>query len=276
MVKIKSKNIQKKMNYKMVTAQKIATFLDKELNIKEFEDTCCNGLQVDNCHSANSKDKIEIKKIGFAVDAALEVFEKAKEKKCNMVITHHGMIWNWMDSIVGREYGRIKYLIENKIALYSAHLPLDQNEKYGNNICLAKFLKLKNLKEFGKVNNKKIGFIGDYNGNLNSVKKILKEKGMRISSLDFGPTEIKKIAIVSGGGANSLGEAVECKSDLFITGESAHHNYHNAKEEKLNMIFSGHYETEIWGVKELMNLIKKKFNVEVEFIDVPVSIPDKI
>lgn len=259
----------------MVTAQEIANFLDKELDIKNFNDSCYNGLQVDNCSDTN-QNKIQIKKVGFAVDAALEVFKKANEKNCDMVITHHGMLWKWFRAVKNKDYNRIKLLLDNKVALYSAHLPLDKSDKYGNNICIAKILNLKNIEEFGEYNNKKIGFIGDYRGNLDSVKKILKDNGMRISSLDFGPSEINKIAIVSGGGANSLGEAVECKADLFITGESAHHNYHDSKEEKLNMIFSGHYETEVWGVKELMKLIKNKFNVEVEFIDVPVSIPDKI
>ena len=40
------------------------------------------------------------------------------------------------------------------------------------------------------------------------------------------------------------------------------------EEGKINILFGGHYETETWGVKALMPLLKNKFGVEVEFIDV--------
>ena len=95
---------------------------------------------------------------------------------------------------------------------------------------------------------------------------------MKTKSLDFGPIEIKRIAIVSGGASNDTFQAIAAGVDLFITGESVHHIHHLAKENNINVIFGGHYETEIWGVKALMPLLKEKFNVEVEFIDVPTII----
>ena len=44
------------------------------------------------------------------------------------------------------------------------------------------------------------------------------------------------------------------------------------KEGKINVIFNGHYESEVWGVKALMKPIKEKFKTDVEFIDVPTLI----
>ena len=182
------------------------------------------------------------------------------------------MIWNGLKYITNSNYKRIKYLIENNLSLYVAHLPLDMHNKYGNNAQLANLLKLDNLKAFGHHNGKAIGFMGEVNTTLENIKSLLQSNGMKTKSLDFGPIEIKRIAIVSGGASNDTFQAIAAGVDLFITGESVHHIHHLAKENNINVIFGGHYETEIWGVKALMPLLKEKFNVEVEFIDVPTII----
>jgi dinuclear metal center YbgI/SA1388 family protein len=248
----------------MVNVKEIAKYLDQELDITGFEDSSCNGLQVENVE--------EIKKIGFAVDACKETFEKAVNCGCQMLITHHGMIWNGLKYIKGNNYQKLKYLFDNNLSLYAAHLPLDAHNKYGNNAQLAELLNLKDLKAFGYHNGKAIGFIGNTDTSLEEIKKILSEKGMKDFTLPFGPENIKKVAIVSGCGAKEAIQAVAVGADLYLTGEPKHGNYHLAKENKINIIFGGHYETEVWGVKALMPLLKERFAVETEFIDVPTPI----
>ena len=248
----------------MAKLKDITKYLDKELNIENIKDNSCNGLQVENSGG--------IKKIGFAVDACLEVFEKAKKANCDLVITHHGLIWNFMKNIVGIEYQKMKFLIENNIATYGAHLPLDLHKKYGNNVQLAKLLGVKVTKGFFEVDGNKIGIIGETNKTLKQIKEILKKNGMPTLTLPFGKKEIKKVAIGSGGSSGGIGEAMEEKVDLMIVGEAAHYVYHHAKESKINVIFNGHYESEIWGVKALMEPLKKKFKVKVEFLDAPTII----
>ena len=178
----------------MVNAKEITEFLNEELKIYDIEDSSCNGLQVENTD--------EIKKIGFAVDACLESFEKAAQAGCQMLIVHHGMIWDGIKYIKGDTYNKVKFLIENNLALYASHLPLDRHETYGNNGVLAILLGLNNIKPFGYHNGKTLGFIGETDTTLDKIKQIIKENGMQNSSLDFGKQEIKKVAIVSGGGSS--------------------------------------------------------------------------
>lgn len=248
----------------MVNAKEISGFLNEELKVKNFEDYANNGLQVENTE--------EIKKIGFSVDASLETFEKAKEAGCQMLITHHGMMYKGLTHINGHHYERVKFLIENNIAVYCAHLPLDAHPIHGNNIQIVNILKLKKIKPFGEHHNQTIGYQGEFSGTLEDVKKALEENGMKTRSLDFGKKEIKTVAIISGGAAENTFEAIQKGVDLYITGESSQYLHHLAKENKINVIFGGHYETEVFGVKALMPLLKEKFNVEVEFIDVPTLV----
>ena len=250
----------------MVSAKEIAEFLNKELRIYDVEDSSCNGLQVAN--------QGEINKIGFAVDACLDSFKKSSEAGCQLLITHHGIIWEGIKSIRGNTYNQIKFLIENNLSLYGAHLPLDKHEKYGNNIQLANLLNLVNVKEFGYHHGSPIGFMGELEKEtrLEEIKKILTNNNMKDLTLNFGKENVKSIAIVSGGGCGELTQAINAKVDLYLTGEPLHYTYHLAKENKINVVFGGHYETETWGVKALMPLLKEKFNVEVEFIDIPTKI----
>ena len=66
--------------------------------------------------------------------------------------------------------------------------------------------------------------------------------------------------------------AIKEKADLFITGEPRLSSYHLAKESGINLIFCGHYATETLGIKALMALIQKRFNVDCLFLDLPVDI----
>jgi dinuclear metal center YbgI/SA1388 family protein len=247
----------------MTNAKEINDFLNEELKIRDIEDSSCNGLQVENTG--------EIKKIGFAVDACLESFEKAAAAGCQMLIVHHGMIWDGIKYIKGDTYNKVKFLIENNLALYASHLPLDRHEKYGNNAVLTKLLELNEVKQFGFHGEKTIGFHGTTKTTLDKIKEKLKENGMKLECFDYGQNEIKKVAVVSGAFTNGAYQAVSLGADLYLTGEKKYNYQHLSKEKKINIICGGHYLTEVFGVKALMPLLKEKFNVETVFIDVPVD-----
>ena len=150
----------------MATAVEIAKYLDHELNISHLEDSSCNGLQLEN--------RGEIKKIIFAVDASQKTFAKAVEKKGQLLIVHHGLIWYGLKNITGLNYDKIKFLLENNLALYASHLPLDAHPKYGNNVQLAKMLNLERLWPFGSFG-KEIGIIGKTDTTRSKIKEILQK-----------------------------------------------------------------------------------------------------
>ena len=245
----------------MVLLKEVVEFLDGELGIKDVEDSSNNGLQV-----SGSK---EVKKIAFAVDACMEVFEKAKD--FDMIIIHHGISWDdSLKYLTGINYLRVKFLVDNNISLYAAHLPLDKHPKHGNNAELCRIFELKHIHGFGDYHEQVIGFAGEKEISLKDfVKEINKKLNTECKVFDFGNEKIKDIGIVSGGGSSALNEAIEKGLDCFVTGEVPHQAYQLAKEGKINLIAAGHYATETLGVKALMNPVKEKFNVEVKFIDAP-------
>ena len=254
-------------NHKQASREAIVLLLDKTLNTSKISDRSVNGLQVEGA--------AKITKIGLAVDACLEAYKLAQKKGCQMVIVHHGIIWEGIKSITGPIYKQIEFLVKNNINLYASHLPLDLHPTLGNNIQIAKALGLKNIQPFGFYKGQPIGFEGCLARamDLKSISKLVKSKfGGPVMSLPFGPQKIRRVAVISGGGSACIPEAIEKKIDLYVTGESSHENHHAALEGNLNVIYGGHYFTEKCGVQAIGGFLSKKFGVEAEFLDVPTLV----
>jgi dinuclear metal center YbgI/SA1388 family protein len=240
----------------------IVKFLDEALDITGIDDSSVNGLQV-------GKEK-NISRIGFAVDASLETFEKAKESFCDMLVVHHGLFWKKNETVTGIMYDRIKFLLHNNIALYAAHLPLDKHPELGNNAQLAKMLGFTEISPMGDIE-----MCGTFENekSLESFALDIKSKlNTKVSVLPFGPSMIRRVAFCSGGGARHITEAIKEGCDTFVTGDSSHTIVHIAKEANVNVLFAGHYATETVGVKAVAMELKQRFDVEVGFIDLPTGL----
>ena len=117
--------------------------LTEQLNISAFDDISLNGVQV-----ACSPDK-EIKKVALAVDACQMSIDKALENGADMLFVHHGFFWGRPIAIDGIHYNRVKTLMDNDMALYACHLPLDAHPVLGNNAQMALSLGMKEYDPFG-------------------------------------------------------------------------------------------------------------------------------
>jgi len=253
-----------------LTTVKLDSFFKSFLEIEGFAltDNSLNGIQVDN-------DGCGIRKIAFAVDAAMETFEQAVALNAQMLFVHHGLFWGVPTRVAGNLRRRIKFLLDHNICLYAVHLPLDQHPKFGHNSCLAQLLGLENIEPFGLYHGRKIGYKGAFAKPVTldeAVKKISFMGRPPLGIFLFGKKECTSAAVVSGGAADNAREAVEEGVDLFITGESSHSIYHDCMEGKLNMIAAGHYSSEVWGLQAVMRHCISELGMEAEFIDVPTGL----
>ena len=108
-----------------------------------------NGLQIEN--SGN------VTKIGAAVDASSATLKSAAEQKINLLLVHHGMFWPGLQPVAGPLRRQLKFAIENDIALYAAHLPLDLHPEVGNNVQLARSLGFEKSEPFLELKGQPIG-----------------------------------------------------------------------------------------------------------------------
>ncbi len=243
----------------------LVNYLNDLLKISEIPDYCENGLQVEWNE--------EIKKIWLAVDACMATYLWAQQQWCQFLLSHHWMIWWWLKSITWVAYKQVKYLIENWINLYCAHLPLDKHPEYWNNICLSNILKLKNIKEFWLHKWIKIWFKWEFTKALSNedISAILEKITWREPSyLSFWKDKNKSVWIISGWA--SIEDLIQAKQewlDCYITWEWNHSHYHLALEEEINIIYLWHYHSEKIWVIALWEHLKSKFWLEIVFIDEP-------
>jgi dinuclear metal center YbgI/SA1388 family protein len=191
-----------------------------------------------------------------------------------MLFVHHGIFWEDVLPVRGVMYRRIKALLQNNIALFACHLPLDAHPECGNNYGIARNLNMRGLEPFGEWKGYSIGVKGTLPSPLTSDEIIttLFPGSLRdCVVLPFGKEKLANIAIVSGGGAGELDQAAEAGADAFITGEIGHTQYHYAEEQHITVIAPGHYVTETIGVQLMRQKIEHEFGLETAFIDVPTG-----
>lgn len=249
-----------------------ASRLDEELGTADYADldASANGLQV-------GPDEEKLEHVAFAVDGVAETFERAIDAGADALVVHHGISWGGFDRVTGRKYDRIAPLIENDVALYVSHLPLDGHQDHGNAAGVADVLGLENRSPFGELGPEYIGQRGtalesySIESLCDRLETELDTGEQQVRGLGFGPEEISDIAIVTGSGTDWLEEAVDAGVDALVTGEGKQKVYHEAQEAGINVVLAGHYATETFGVRSLQELAEE-WGLETTYLDVPTGL----
>ena len=245
----------------MTTLQDCVAWCNERVRLTQVKDfpPAENGLQIEN----NGR----VTKIGAAVDAGLIPFQKSAQLGIDFLIVHHGLYWNNPKPLTAHNYRKIKSALDNNLAVYSSHLPLDAHPEIGNNALIAAALGLNVVDWFLPYEGVNIGAIAEFQAD----RSILSEKLKKLfpstfQSMEFGSKPLHRIAIASGSGQAALEQLRPLGIDTLITGELRQQHYNLAQELALNLYPCGHYATETFGVKALASELAKKMNLPWEFI----------
>ena len=230
-----------------------------------------NGLQLDHTGP--------VRRVAAAVDASLRTVEHAVACGANLLVVHHGMFWAGAQPIRGSVYRKLKLLMDNDIAVYSSHLPLDRHADLGNNVLLARALDLTPISTWHAYKNVPIGVIATST----HTTRELAERVRQFSAAHdhhavITPHDAERrshiVAICSGGGASteSIREARSRGADTLIVGEGPHHTAVDAEEAGVVVMYAGHYATETLGVKALASKIGAQWNIPWSFLPAPTGL----
>ena len=253
-----------------MTIQELAKRIEEYLHFEDYKaDISLNGLQV--C----GEPEKEVRKAAFAVDASLLSMKRAIELNADILFVHHGMFWGAPIAVKGAHFKRIKTMIDGALSLFASHIPLDAHPVIGNNAQIAKCLSLQNLQQFSTWRGMSIGFKGTLPNPL-TVQEIIKALNIPDNphnAIIRGGKELNRtVAVVSGGAAEDVNDAINEGIDCFITGDSSHTQYHTALEAGINMLSLGHYQTETFGIKALGDYIHSTYGIDTVFIDIPTGL----
>lgn len=213
----------------------------------------------------------EVKKVLLALDCTKEVIDEAIENKCEMIITHHPLIFRKPNRIVKGDLlgDKIIKLIENKISVYSSHTNLDAI-KDGINDKVVNILGFKKSKIIDKsiLEDSGIGRIVYLEEPIKTKDLInnIKEK-LNIDMLTghISNEYVSNIAIINGSGSSYFNKAYEMGADCIITGDTSYHFVSDYKELGVTILDAGHFGTEWLAFLSAMENIKENIK-DVEFV----------
>lgn len=251
----------------MAKRAEIVSYIDTLLDVKNIPDYGPQGMQVEG--------SAHVVRIVLGVSAHQALFEAATKIKAEMIIVHHGLLWdNLPRTVVGWRKSRLKILLDHDITLLGYHLALDAHREIGNNAQLGAILGCTStdilLYEQGNLN---IGWMGSLPEPVTFTKLVAQVSDTigKPLAFPFGKELVSTIGIVSGGAGSiqRVSEAIDKGCDVYLTGVLYEESYALAREAQLNIIAAGHYNTEKFGVIALGKKLEEKFGVATEFVDIP-------
>ncbi len=202
------------------------------------------------------------------LDVTPAVVDEAKALGCNLIISHHPLIFKGLRHIVGEtlvEQAVLKAL-KADIAVYSSHTALD-SAPLGVSHRLASMLGLTDVRVLSPQPGSPdtgLGIIGAYPAPLavpqfiSRVKEIYGSPVVRCSAGIPGQTSISRVALCSGSGGEFIPTAVASGADAYISSDTRYHDFVDFGQRIL-LVDTGHFESEKCTKSIFSDIISEKF-----------------
>ena len=227
------------------------------------------GLQV------GLTEAVEVSGALLCLDVTEDVVDEAIRKGCNLIVSHHPLIFRKLARISDENYVQrtVRNAIKNDIAIVSMHTNMDA-AKGGVNFKIAEKLGLRNLRFFGgekeidgvKGGEGVIGEITDETDALHAdgiaaddlvlmLRERFQAECVQCNQLLRRP--IRKVALCGGAGSFLLDAAIAAGADAFITGEMHYHEFFG-HEQEIQICVIGHYQSEQFTSEIFRSIITEK------------------
>lgn len=218
---------------------------------------CETACDFDNVGLLVGDYDAKVEKALICLDCTPHVLEKSKSENCQLIITHHPIIFAPLKSL---KSGDLRYeLIKNNISVISMHTNMDIADM-GVTDCLCKALSLENIEPYVASD----GFLlrkGNLSSPLSAEKFadfIKAALGGSVKYVDGGKL-IKNVLVCSGSGGEFIEDVQTSGADALVTAEIKHHQFLRADELGISAFDAGHFNTEDVVVEPLRNLLQNKF-----------------
>jgi len=217
----------------------------------------------------------EIERVMTCLTLTPDVAQEAVEKKIELIVTHHPIIFRPRQQITRdtTEGALLLQLIQANIAVYSPHTAYD-SAKQGVNAQLADLFELQNVSPVRPVADQLVekypalkglgsGRIGDLSQSitLSQLAEIVSNRLPTQAGVQFVGDQkqsVSRVAIACGSAAEFQRDARRLGADVLITGEARFHDCLEARSSGMCLVIAGHYATERPAIENLANFIQQK------------------
>jgi dinuclear metal center YbgI/SA1388 family protein len=221
----------------------------------------------DNAGLIVGDPNLEVSGILFSLDCLESVVDEAVRKGCNMVVSHHPIVFRGLKQFNGKNYVErtIISAIRQGVALYAIHTNLDNVLHKGVSTRIAKILGLEQLRILQpKPGTEGIGagIVGDLphpeevTAFFERLKSKMQTNCVRHTALLQRP--VRRVAVCGGAGSFLLPAAIQSGADVFVTADFKYHEFFDA-DGKIIIADIGHYESEQYTIELLLEIISEKY-----------------
>lgn len=209
----------------------------------------------------------------LCLDVTEDIVDEAVRKGCNVVVSHHPLLFHPCKSITGADYIQrtIMKAIRCGVAIYSAHTNLD-NAQGGVNYKMAEKLGLTEVRVLQPRNDDPTtgaGLIGRLPSPTTQEQFIQEVKAaFHVDCLRYNRwtgQSVETVALCGGAGSFLIHDAIKAHADAFITGEIGYHRFFGYENDIL-LMETGHYESEQY-TREILRKVLSTHFPELHIID---------
>lgn len=213
----------------------------------------------------------EVERVFVALDATVEAIEEAVDGGCDMMITHHPMLFKAVKRINDQDsLGRkIMDLIKNDVTLFAMHTNFDACPGgMGDLVCERLGLKKTGVLEQVPVADEGfgIGFTAVLSEAVSCgqlAEQVKEAFGLPYVQCLEPDRLVRSVAVCPGSGRGLVREIISMKPDVFITGDMGHHEGLDLKDEGISVIDAGHYGLEHIFTEAVASYLRETFSIEV-------------
>ena len=220
--------------------------------------------EYDNAGLVVGDPEREVGRALLAVDVTEEVLAEAEQEGCDLVVTHHPIVFHPLKRLNEADYVQrcVARAVRRDIALYACHTNLD-SAPGGMSWRLAEMLGVGNLRvlqpsETG--DGAGFGVVGELPEAIDTVEfmriipRRLEVSGGRYS--DIATSGVRRVAVCTGAGASLIGEARRAGADIYITADMKYNDF-MAPDKALTVADIGHFESEYCAIQLIFDILSK-------------------
>lgn len=213
----------------------------------------------------------EVHKALLAVDVTEEVLDEAEREGCDLVVTHHPIVFHPLKRFNSADPVQrcVERAIRRGIALYACHTNLD-SAPGGMSWRLAAMLGVERLRVLepaagacaAEPDTPGFGVVGELpeattaGEFMRRIRRVLDVKVIRHSAI-VRP-EVRCIAVCTGAGASLIGAARRAGADLYVTADLKYNDF-MTPDGALTVADIGHFESEYCAIQLLFDILSKNF-----------------
>lgn len=206
----------------------------------------------------------EVHRALLAVDVTDEVLDEAEAEGCDMVITHHPIIFHPLRRLNSANQTErcVERAIRRGIALYACHTNLDSATD-GMSWRLASMLGVGSLRLLQPSHEGAatgFGVVGELPAPLDIAEffeRIRRTTGARILRHSaIVSREVSRVAVCTGSGASLMGAAKASGADVYVTADMKYNDF-MTPDGAFTAVDAGHFETEYCAIDILFDVLSK-------------------